>query len=224
MDEASAASDQQTYFERMLLRSIEVVGIADAGFDEASEPTSPRGIAAMLLCRIASQHALSIRFLIEAEQPTSAIVLLRAQLEALVRATWVTYVATDEEVATLTAPLNEASHKAARKMPSIDKMVKQLQTRGPQGPARQLVRAHERLTPFLNSYVHSGLHAVARHQHGFPTHLLIDTLKISNSMVILTLLVVGEIAQDEVYVSVALGLHEKYEDCMPTLEPFDGPA
>lgn len=224
MDEETTASGRQTYFERILSRSIEIVGIADAGLDETPAPTDPRGIAAILLCRIASEHALSVRFLLGSEQMTSAIVLLRAQLEALVRATWVVYVATDKEVARLTAPLTEESHKAAKKMPSIAGMVKELSERGPQGPARQLVRAHERLSPFLNSYVHSGIHPVARHHRGYPTHLLIDTLKSSNGIVMLTLLVMGELTQDEVYVNVASGLYEKYEDCMPCLEPFEDSA
>lgn len=224
MDEETTASDRQTYFERILTRSIEVVGIADAGIDEVPIPADPRSTAAMLLCRIASEHALSVRFLLGAEQATSAIVLLRAQLEALVRATWVAYVATDEEVERLMAPLSEASHNAAKKMPTVAGMVKELSERGPEAPARQLVRAHERLSPFLNSYVHSGIHPVARHQRGFPTNLLIDTLKSSNGMVMLTLLVMGEVARDEAYLNVAFGLHEQYEDCMPSLEPFEDPA
>ena len=73
---------------------------------------SPRLTACRILCSVALEHAESAKILIVSGNFTSAVGLLRLQYEALVRAVWLLYAASDSAVGKLAA---ELTSEGARK-------------------------------------------------------------------------------------------------------------
>ena len=202
-----------------LARSAELA--EDVGDVWASTPIShdPRKQAAQALCALSLQHADGVRALLPA-LPGSAITLVRPQLETLVRATWVQHAASGAHLARLLAPLSVESQQAAKKLPGVPEMLADLEKHGPPGAAAILGRARSRLNGGLNSYIHGGIHPFARQQSGYPVALLLDVLKNSNAMSMLTLAVLSALAQDG-DVAVALsGLHHAFADVLPAIEPL----
>ena len=64
----------------------------------------PRSRVSRLICGISYEHAESVKILIAGGNFTSAAGLMRLQYEAVVRAIWVFYAATDAFVEKLSAP------------------------------------------------------------------------------------------------------------------------
>ncbi len=161
--------------ERMLSRSDalheKILSVLDAGeFDD-----STRTEAAFGMCFVAREHGTALRALMALGLPTSAVSLMRLQFEALTRALWLTYAASDHAVAKLMAPLTQESEQAAKNLPSASDMIEQLGKRVGQGVP---VVAHQMLAQFkdvswhaMNSFVHGGIHPLRRSAEGFPIHL-----------------------------------------------------
>jgi len=110
-------------------------------------------------------HASAVQALI-CTLPQSVISLIRPQYEALVRATWAFHVASDSDLERLLAPLSLASQQAAKQLPGVQDMLKKLENSGPQGASQLLGRAKENLYGGLNSYLHAGIHPLARQLTG----------------------------------------------------------
>ena len=64
-------------------------------------------MASKVMCSIAFEHAESAKILISAGNLTSATGLVRLQYEALVRAMWLLYAASDTAVSKLTSDLTQ---------------------------------------------------------------------------------------------------------------------
>lgn len=63
--------------------------------DDTEFDGSPRREAALSMCLVAMEHAVALRALMTLGLPTSAISLMRLQFEALTRAMWLLYSASD---------------------------------------------------------------------------------------------------------------------------------
>lgn len=86
---------------------------------------------------------------------------LRSQYEALVRSVWVLYCATDLQIEKLDAVLNAESQQASKNIPTVNAMLGELD-KIPQ-IENLLISLHEFKESSwlpLNSFVHSGIHAV----------------------------------------------------------------
>lgn len=171
------------------------------------------------LCALALDHGRGLRALLP-EVPPSAIALLRPQYESLVRAVWARHAATESDLGRLLAPLTVESQQAAKKLPGIPEMLASIEKSGPRGAATLLGRARARLWDGLNSFIHGGIHPFRRGQDGYPAPLLMDVLKNANAMSMMTLFVLAEIIDDPEVLNLVAGLHEKFEDILPTLEPL----
>lgn len=171
------------------------------------------------LCGISLDHGRSVRALL-LEVPPSAIALLRPQFEALVRATWAHYVATEVELSRLLSPLTPESQQAAKKLPGVADMLASLEKSGPRAAAAILGRARSRLGDGLNSFVHGGIHPFQRSETGYPVCLLLDVLKNANGMSMLTLVLLAEITSDEAVGALLPHLQQEFEDVLPSLEPL----
>ncbi|WP_422509187.1 DUF6988 family protein [Stenotrophomonas sp. GZD-301] len=200
-------------------RSIALEILVDAAWTESEVSADPTATASARLCALTLDHGRSIRVLLP-EVPPSAIVLLRTQFEALVRAVWARHAATESELARLMAPLTPASQQAARNLPGVTAMLAALEASGPKGAAALLGRARDRLWGGMNSYVHGGIHPLHRGESGYPAQLLTDLLKSSNAFSILTLIVLAEISVDAGILELMAVLHEEFGDILPELEPF----
>jgi hypothetical protein len=100
-------------------------------------------------------------------------------------------------------------------------MLMAIKESGPRGAGALLERARIRLWDGLNSFIHGGIHPFQRGQEGYPLRLLLDALKNSNAMSVLTLLVLAELTDDGTVMDFVATLHEEFRDILPALEPLD---
>lgn len=146
-DETMKPEGQNTNdpLERMLRRSDELHEKILSVLDDAEFDGSPRSEAAFGMCFVALEHGTALRALMALGLPTSAVSLMRLQFEALTRAMWLIYAASDHAVAKLLAPLTLESEQAAKNLPSASDMIEQIGKRVGQGvPAA----AHQMLVQF----------------------------------------------------------------------------
>lgn len=108
----------------------------------------------------------------------------------------------------------------AKKLSGVPEMLEKLEASGQRGAAASLGRARERLNGGLNSFVQGGIHPFTRHQAGYPIGLLMDVLKNSNAMGMLTLHVLSALPQQGEAVALAQALHAEFCDVLPPLKPL----
>ncbi|MBV7413150.1 hypothetical protein KW825_01080 [Aeromonas sp. sif2433] len=180
---------------------------------------SGRIMASRIMCSIAFEHAESAKILISAGNLTSATGLVRLQYEALVRAIWLLYAASDTEVAKLTRELTHETANSANSLPMLSKMLEQLQGKAPQEPLDMLLEFKEYSWRPLSSFIHSGIHAIHRHSKGYPLPLLEQMIRISNGVSVMVgmLLVIlhGGGAQQGKIPSI----QQAFADCLPDTKP-----
>lgn len=190
--------------------------LQDAEFDD-----SLHGVATFGMCMVAMEHANALRALLALSLPTSAASLIRLQFEALTRAMWLLYVASDESVAKLLAPLTTESEQAAKNLPSVSAMIEQIGKRVGDGvpPA-----AHQMLASFkdvswnaLNSFVHGGIHPLRRSVDGFPLDLALLLLQTSNGLSTMTGMTLSLLTGDEAIAKSMSKIQVEFADCLPEL-------
>lgn len=189
--------------------------------DGASFDASPRGAATYGMCAVAWEHGFGLRSLIEMGLATSAVGLLRLQFEALTRAMWLHYAASDLALQKLSAPLTPQSEQAAKNVASASEMIEQLGKRvGANVPAA----AHQMLVQFkdvswqsMNSYVHGGIHPLRRQSEGFPVHLALQILRNSNGLLTMTGMMLTLLTGDAVVTTAMRRIQPSFADCLPEL-------
>jgi hypothetical protein len=213
--------NMENMLQRMLLRSDELHGKLLSLLDEAAFDDSPRSKTALGMCFVAMEHGTALRALMGLGLPTSAVGLMRLQFEALTRAMWLSYVASDQAIARLLAPLTLESEQAAKSLPSASEMIDQLGKRvGDDVPAA----AHQMLVQFkdmswhaMNSFVHGGIHPLRRSSEGFPIPLALQVLRNSNGLATMVGMVLATLTGDEAIAKPMSKIQPEFADCLPDL-------
>ena len=136
----------------------------------------PRTVIGDVACSLSLEHWHSVRAQLAVGLLPSALVVHRAQFEALVRSVWLTYAAREEDLAKLSATLDLVSEQAAKNMPSVNEMMERIQEKAPAQAHAALARFKEHNWKALNSYTHAGIHPLRRHADGYPTMLIHNVL------------------------------------------------
>src|SRR5688572_29906861 len=84
---------------------------------------SPRIRISDVACSLALAHWHAVRSLLQGKLLPSAVVVHRAQFEAVVRSIWLAYAASDENVSKFTATLDLESEQAAKSAPQTQQML-----------------------------------------------------------------------------------------------------
>ncbi|KAB1859971.1 hypothetical protein F4W09_02280 [Acinetobacter tandoii] len=150
---------------------------------------SQRLLAVASLAMLSVEHSAGVRYLFKTKCIASAFALFRLQYEALVKSLWVFYVSKDEDIDSIVGELEEARITKNKKVfPPISKMLEQLLSANT--PAHSHVLSLVELKNYswdaMNSFVHSGLHAVRRNITGYPTELIYTIIKQSNNLLYLS--------------------------------------
>lgn len=153
--------------------------------------------------------------------PTSAVSLMRLQFEALTRAMWLIYAASDAAIAKLSAPLSLEAEQGAKNLPNASEMIEQIGKRVDRGvPAV----AHQMLVHFkqvcwtaMNSFVHGGIHALRRNGDGFPVNLALQILRNSNGLSTMWGMTMAILTGDENVTKPMSKIQPEYADCLPDL-------
>lgn len=176
---------------------------------------SPRIRTSDVACSLSLEHWTSTRCLLSAGLLPSAVVVHRAQFEALSRSIWLLYVASDEQISKLTATLSMESEQAAKNMPQIAEMMQALAKSAPKNAYDALARFKENSWKALNSYAHAGVHPLRRHADGYPIQLLNDLLRNSNGLAVVSCMQAAILSGQQLLQRKVLALVAKYPTCMP---------
>lgn len=146
----------------------------------------------------------------------SAAVVQRSQFEAIVRSIWLLNVASNDQVLKLSMDLNEDSERSAKNIPLANDMLNALATGADKNAYDALMRFKDNSWNALNSFVHSGIHAIYRHKAGYPENLAIDVLRNSNGLAVLAGMQYSILSGFQNLQKSILELAEKHSRCMPT--------
>lgn len=175
--------------------------------------------AGIRLAMVSVEHGRALRELVAGGFFVSAVSLMRSQFEALTRAAWAVWGASDAEIARLQAPLTLMTEKDARKLTGLSEMLTKLEGRAPAGLVEMLGVFRETSLSALNSFVHGGIHVVNRHAVGFPEHLVGQIVRNSNGLLTMAgmlLAVYGNHNQAKLQMSK---VQPAFADCLPPLLP-----
>jgi len=173
----------------------------------------PRTVIGDVACSLSLEHWHSVRAQLAVGLLPSALVVHRAQFEALVRSVWLTYAAREEDLAKLSATLDLVSEQAAKNMPSVNEMMERIQEKAP-------AQAHAALARFKEhnwSYTHAGIHPLRRHADGYPTMLIHNVLCNANGVGVLSCMQAVVLSSAQPLQRDILNIAAKYPSCMPSL-------
>ncbi len=182
---------------------------------------SDRRASARVMCGVSFEHAESVKMLLATGNFTSALGLLRLQYEALVRAFWLLYAATDDIVSALMSELTHESARKADKIPMLGEMLKALDGKAPAEAISQLQEFREYSWKPLSSFVHGGIHAVSRHSKGYPVGLLCQTVRASNGVSVMAGMLLVMLSGDRNQRGKLPKIQMEFADCMPPMKPSD---
>jgi hypothetical protein len=201
--------------ERLIARSEQLEAELFGLFDSSWFSGDDKSTVILAMCNIALEHANSLRELIRIGLPTSAMSMLRLQYEAIVRAIWVLYAASDNLIAKLVAPLTpESAQVASNSLPAFSAMLKEIEKHGPPGAHRHLSEFRDYSWRPLNSFVHSGIHAVSGHRDGYPLGRLEQAVRQSNNLVHMSAVALAIQLESADFTMSVVALHREYADCL----------
>ena len=148
---------------------------------------SPKVTLSVTLAISSLQFAAAVRVLCGSGLVLGASATLRSQFEAIIRSVWVLHRATDNQVERLSADLSLEAQQASKNIPLVNEMMGELE-KIPQ-LKNLLVALNEFKTSSwvpLNSFVHSGIHAVHWTKHGAPPQLLDTVFRSSNGLTLIS--------------------------------------
>jgi hypothetical protein len=166
-------------------------------------------------CSLSFEHWSSVRALLECGFLPSALVIHRAQFEALVRSIWMTYAASDDHINKLSGNLTMESEQAAKNIPQVAEMLSALEKSGPREAYNALSRFKDNSWKQLNSYVHAGIHPIRRHSEGYPIKLIYDVLRNSNGLAVMSAMQAVVLSGVQPMQKNVLELASQFSECMP---------
>lgn len=182
-----------------------------------SSEQSARIAVSYCACCVSFEHSRALRLLIKDDCQTSAIAMMRLQYEALVRSTWAMYAATDLAITKLDSALNIDTELAAKNLPTLSKMLKELDGKGPAVAVMMLVKFKMVMVSALNSFVHGGIHAVQRIANGYPEELLLQVIRSSTALLTMAGAMLAILSGDQSRMKVISGYQTEFRDCLPDL-------
>ena len=209
--------EEKMKIEEMLARSAELQNEILHLLENVPAHPGERFEACLAACGVALEHAQALRILFDIGCPTTAMSVLRLQFEALTRAMWMLYAATDLAIQKLTAPLTVESERVANKLPQVSDMVDAIVKKAPVEASAMLVQFKDVSWSAMNSYVHSGIHPLRRHREGYPHQLILRILQNSNGLMTMTGMLAAILTGNEHCTKPMRAIQLKFKECLPPL-------
>jgi hypothetical protein len=213
----SSAVDGQARMQRLFERSAEFEDALASCFpqddiDRCYE--DPRYEHCWTACMASLQHAHALRVAFMVGSPISGAALLRLQYEALLRGAWLCHAATPAQVEKLSQSLNLEAEKAAKNLPSLQDMLAAVEKKAPPGLAAPLIEFNVHHRHALNSFVHSGIHALHRTSGGFPLELALRLVAISNGLTHMAYRMLASLLSSQELVDKVSHAYRDFQDCL----------
>jgi hypothetical protein len=163
-------------------RAHELIDALEQVIDHPFFDDSERLALSVVLAETSFELAFSVRLLCASDQLIGASVCLRSQFEALIRSVWAFHCANDSQISNLSKhDLSPETQQQAKSIPQANGMLEELLTiPNLRGFTSAITEFRDLAWQPLNSFVHSGIHAIHRTKFGAPPHLIQQTFKISN--------------------------------------------
>lgn len=202
--------DLSVHLETALRTALPTAGLVPETFEKRFHLATASAVLAI-------EHAHTIRASFRIGAPNSALALLRIQSEALIRAAWLTYAASPQEVDTLDQSLSHEAERAANKLPSYTAMLKEVEKSAPHGLVKTLSDFYQNTRHPLNSFVHAGLHPLARMRgDGIPESLMVSGLQYSNALLHMSYRLVTSLGgHPQEKMDEVTRLWSSFADCFP---------
>lgn len=168
-----------------------------------------------IACSMSFEHWEATIHLLKYGLLPSAVVVHRAQFEALLRSVWALYAASDENLNKLSAVLTNESEQNAKNLAQAADMMAAVAKNGPPQAFDALNRFKENSWKALNSYAHAGIHPIRRHAEGYPLQLLESIVKNSNGLAIVSAMQAAVLSGVQPLQREILDLASQYPECMP---------
>lgn len=196
----------------------ESAALAEQIFDVIDVPLydeSKRVVLSDIACSMSFEHWESTLGLLKVSNLTSAVVVHRAQFEAILRSIWLLYAAKDEYLDKLSAELNLETEQQAKNIPQTADMMAAISNNGPRQAFDTLNRFKENNWKALNSYVHAGIHPLSRHAEGYPMRLTEDIAKNANGLAVVTALQASVLTGNQSLQAKVMEIAGRFPQCMP---------
>ena len=180
---------------------------------------SPRIKTSAAAASVAFEHGQAVRALIAQDMVTSALSLVRLQHEALTRAVWAFYAATDLAIDKLSAPLSKDTEAVANKLPMLNDMLKAIQGKAPEAATLGLLAFKDNNAAALNSFVHGGIHALQRHTQGYPLPLVLQAIHNGNGLQLMAAMMLAVLTNNPVTTKRIGTLQSEFVNCLPSPLP-----
>lgn len=204
-------------FGKLLERSAELADYLELAFDISAYEGHVRFRTAIVAGSLALEHGEGVRGLLALRLGVSAAVLLRAQYEAVLRSVWICYVADDKQISLLAQDISVEAERSAKGLPQAGEMLLAIERAAPEAASQLLRNFRTQSWAALNSFVHTGVHAMSRHKGGLPLQLAEGALRSSNGLCVLAAMQCAVSTGSHALVH-QIGLAQQvFEDCLPTL-------
>ncbi len=190
--------------------------LAEALVDIQHDGTA-RSQLAMTLCTISIEHGIGQRVLLSIDNVASAIALLRVQFEAVTRALWLHFSASDERVGKLAELIVSRSLIEPPNAPSMKEMLEALTKSAPPAISKMLSDLKAGAWGPLNSYVHGGIHPLMQSHHGYSPAYAIQTLRNANGLSTMAATLMAVLSGDPSVTHRVREIQLAHLDCLPPL-------
>ena len=178
---------------------------------------TPRPLVTLSATQTSLEHGIALRVLLAKPLPSAGIAMMRLQHEALTRAVWLLYAASDEQIDRLVAPLDATAERAAAKLPMAKTMLDEIVGKAPHGAVEMLTHFKDVNAPALHSFVHGGIHAIQRGLTGYPVELLANVVRSSNGLYTMAGMLLAILSGDEALAKRMSKIQPRFADCLPPL-------
>ena len=174
-----------------------------------------RIVTADTACSLALEHWHAVRLQLTGGFLSSALVVHRAQFEAIVRSIWLTYCASEAEISKLAAALDLNSEQTAKNISQTQQMMEMIAKSAPAQAHAALARFKDHSWRALNSYAHAGIHPLRRHAEGYPESLAHSVLCNANGLAVFCGMQAVVLSGLQPLQRQVLDMAAKYPSCMP---------
>ena len=171
---------------------------------------------------ISFEHGIGVNTLLTVELATQAMILLRSQFEAVVRAYWILFIASNQKISKLTFEYTFEEQFESDNYPMVSEMLEKLSNANLE--AKPIIEHFLAFKKYhlkqLNSLVHTGKQAFIRDEMGYEEDMLWDLMRQSNNLVTAAaqIMLKHTVPDKQMFINYLI---DKYRECFYLDEDVD---